>query len=847
MEEHCECGGQFWSPGKSKGVSEGCPNCGRPYRTQPSPTIPETDMAMKEMPEAAGDGGLNSDMSGNPLKEGILADNGWQNRNKRDEFSGSVKRKTFDMEPILPWWITSAEEHTIEGDAEIGSVMPPTPSDSPTVEAKLVDGGPGWHGATTGIANMSLGDFQPPVVIDGEPYSQEMGKQLMSEYMLPDHPPKTFMISHPDPEYLEVLKSVIETGRPEGLPELQQKIINQKSEEHGKEHAIHESVLDLPGKERNGLFHDDNTNLSRALYATQAHTYGVPYLSGDQESLRDGISASHAGYKAGDTQIPIATSHPELGEVLQRVSDFDSLDPLFDWLGQHPEITEEQKEALRWLAEQNIMDPHEAKTSAPMVLNPPLNNWDDMMAYNPFKGSGPMSPQAQQWLKNYMETNHPVEGPATRPDMQGRPAPQTAPQAPVEPPASKPSGGGFFDDIVDAGKGAIDDVAKKVAPVAEEVIPKALGVGKRLAPAALGLAGLPVDVLTENPVGFLGLDNPSGKGLDTSGADTISPEEKKQMKKQIDEAKPAPQTPKNLRQAPPVKTTPLPVPSEGTPSIPNSPGLPVPIPVPTGKGLAPGKSILPGAGGSAAPSPKTQTQPSRQRDNNNRTRTRTKEKTPRPRPRINLPNKDVEYKMNHLPPVQFLTHNKDSGIISDMIPNGEEKPAQTSGDGKPDSKLDMLKKLINGPTYQMQGLAPTQYMTHVKNAEREDADEHPSSHSEIPANDITDPDQIDPHQKKEDDDTNWQKDFSVNDIGGAKQDPGAVVVTVSNDQEPFSVEEIADIFGVDKDSEPVKLISDFWDHFMDHVDQPEHERDNDDPILSLLKELLGNERDNGSK
>jgi len=832
MEEHCECGGQFWSPGKSKGVSEGCPNCNRPYRDQPSPTISDMDMAMKEMPEAAGDGGLNSDMSGNPLKSGILADNGWQNRNKRDEFSGSVKRETFDMEPILPWWITSAEEHSIEGDAEIGSVMPPTPSDSPTVEAKLVDGTPGWHGATTGVANMSLGDFQPPVVIDGEPYSQEMGRQLMGEYMLPDHPPKTFMISHPDPEYLEVLKSVIETGRPEGLPELQQKIINQKSEEHGKEHAIHESVLDLPGKERNGLFHDDNTNLSRALYATQAHTYGVPYLSGDQESLKDGISASHAGYKAGDTQIPIATSHPELGEVLQRVSDFDSLDPLFDWLGQHPEITEEQKEALRWLAEQNIMDPHEAKTSAPMVLNPPLNNWDDMMAYNPFKGSGPMSPQAQQWLKNYMDTNHPVEGPATRPDMQGRPAPQTAPQAPVEPAAPKPNGGNFLDDIVDAGKGAIDDVAKKVAPVAEDVIPKAIGVGKKLAPKALGLATLPLGFLEENPTGILGLDNPTGKGLDASGADTISPQEKKE----IDNLRPNPSPTPKPAPSPKPSPAPAPAPSPAPKTAPSPQPTPAPFPkIGPGAAAAAGAAAAGAGGRRQKPTPKPP-------------RTKTRTKPPKGRPKMpSLPIDNVEYKMNNLPPVQFLTHNKDSGIISDMIPNGEEKPAQTSEDGKPDSKLDMLKKLVNGTDYQMQGLAPTQYMTHVKNAERDDADEHPSSHSEIPANDITDPDKIDPHQKKEDDNSDWQKDYSVNDIGGSKQDPGAVVVTVSHDQEPFSVEEIADIFGVDKDSEPVKLISDFWDHFMDHVDQPEHERDNDDPILSLLKELLGNERDNGSK
>lgn len=136
----------------------------------------------------------------------------------------------------------------------------------------------------------------------------------------------------------------------------------------------------------------------------------------------------------------------------------------------------------------------------------------------------------------------------------------------------------------------------------------------------------------------------------------------------------------------------------------------------------------------------------------------------------------------------------------------------------------------------------------VKRAEREDAKEHPSSHGEIPANDITNPDEIDPKQKKDGDMSDWQKDYSVNDIGGARQDPGAVVVTVQSDRpEDFDIKEIADVLGVDENSESVKMITDFWDHFMDILDNPEDKEKQDDPILSLLGELLGNERGHGSK
>lgn len=62
-----------------------CPNCGS-YRTQPSPVRDEMTHGLDALPSSTQDDG-----SGNPLKEGILADGGWQNRNKRDESYASVK------------------------------------------------------------------------------------------------------------------------------------------------------------------------------------------------------------------------------------------------------------------------------------------------------------------------------------------------------------------------------------------------------------------------------------------------------------------------------------------------------------------------------------------------------------------------------------------------------------------------------------------------------------------------------------------------------------------------------------------------------------------------------------
>jgi len=243
------------------------------------------------------------------------------------------------------------EEHNIDADAHIESVMPPTSSDSPTVEAHLVDGSPGWHTATSGIANLSLTDVQPALLIDGEPFTEEMGRDLISQYMSTDHPAKTFMISHPDQDYLEAVREIIETGRPgEKYNAFREKLSSEKDVKHRDTHAINDSVIDIPARDGRAGFHEDHQNLSRALYATQAHTHGLPYMSADQRDKR-GISKVHEAYAAGDSQLPISTSHPELGEILQRVADLNSLDPFNDWLAQNPELSDDQKNSLGWLAQ----------------------------------------------------------------------------------------------------------------------------------------------------------------------------------------------------------------------------------------------------------------------------------------------------------------------------------------------------------------------------------------------------------------------------------------------------------------------------------------------------------------
>lgn len=74
-------------------------------------------MTMRKMPDPG-----EEDMSGNPLKEGILADGGWQNRQKRDESFAKVG-ESLNMTPYPALFHESETEHDIEIPAELVDVL----------------------------------------------------------------------------------------------------------------------------------------------------------------------------------------------------------------------------------------------------------------------------------------------------------------------------------------------------------------------------------------------------------------------------------------------------------------------------------------------------------------------------------------------------------------------------------------------------------------------------------------------------------------------------------------------------------------------------------------------------
>lgn len=91
MNVACEsCNNRFLVEGANGPhvIEGGCPDCGGvlgPERDQPSPT--ESDGTYNNPYNREGE------YTDNPLKEGILADGGWQNRMKRDESFASVKKQ----------------------------------------------------------------------------------------------------------------------------------------------------------------------------------------------------------------------------------------------------------------------------------------------------------------------------------------------------------------------------------------------------------------------------------------------------------------------------------------------------------------------------------------------------------------------------------------------------------------------------------------------------------------------------------------------------------------------------------------------------------------------------------
>lgn len=114
MDHSCENCGYFFEPGQAGGmIQEGCPNCGRPYREQPSPL--NSEMSIRDMPEPGG----GDDMGGNPLMEGMLADSGWRNQRNRDESFASVHAN--DLKGLM--WLASEADFPIE-DAQITEPSP---------------------------------------------------------------------------------------------------------------------------------------------------------------------------------------------------------------------------------------------------------------------------------------------------------------------------------------------------------------------------------------------------------------------------------------------------------------------------------------------------------------------------------------------------------------------------------------------------------------------------------------------------------------------------------------------------------------------------------------------------
>lgn len=117
--------GHFHDPSDQSGAIDGvCPQCGTAYPDQPSPI--HSEMETRNMP-APGE----EDQGGNPLKEGILADNGWQSQDRRDESFASVRKAYQDniverQEAHIPWHMAADFEieqvvepgpHTVEVDA----------------------------------------------------------------------------------------------------------------------------------------------------------------------------------------------------------------------------------------------------------------------------------------------------------------------------------------------------------------------------------------------------------------------------------------------------------------------------------------------------------------------------------------------------------------------------------------------------------------------------------------------------------------------------------------------------------------------------------------------------------
>lgn len=114
----------------------------------------------------------------------------------------------------------------------------------------------------------------------------------------------------------------------------------------------------------------------------------------------------------------------------------------------------------------------------------------------------------------------------------------------------------------------------------------------------------------------------------------------------------------------------------------------------------------------------------------------------------------IPWEWDHIQPSTVLTHKKSLNVAP--IVDAAKNRLNPHGKSKSQLGLEALKNIIDPNAASgaitnsnaAERLEPMELLTHVKSSDLDDANEHPSSHSEIPADDITDPDRIDPHQKK---------------------------------------------------------------------------------------------------
>jgi hypothetical protein len=151
------------APGEQAVDGGTCPNCERPFRSQPTPL--NSDMAMRDMPEPGMD-----DSGGNPLQEGILGD--YQHPSKRDESFASVQAGIGGGPP-------SADYDSIMGDHELAQRGVPFPEQCRHCEGNGCQAC-GGQGVVTPTPDFEVTGVLPPEDGSVRARNERMDKEALS-------------------------------------------------------------------------------------------------------------------------------------------------------------------------------------------------------------------------------------------------------------------------------------------------------------------------------------------------------------------------------------------------------------------------------------------------------------------------------------------------------------------------------------------------------------------------------------------------------------------------------------------------------------------------------------------